>query len=135
MIARCNGFKERNDAMCMWGRCYHHYSACRENKGNLSHFLFFYLSLDWLWSLGARAYVYNKQGSMYVSKMCACGEREEEKRKGTFSFFFRCRDRMSMVKAKMDCAWERKKYIYLEKVGLVMKRRQLMTDRLETACF
>jgi hypothetical protein len=61
----------------------------------------FSVFLDCLWSFGARAHGYNKQDSMYVSKMCVCGKRKKKKEKKLSSFLYR--DRMSMLEAKMDC--------------------------------
>jgi hypothetical protein len=60
----------------------------------------FSVSLDCLWSLDARAHVYNKQDSMYVSKMCVCGEKKKREKKLSLFLY---RDRMSMLEAKMDC--------------------------------
>jgi hypothetical protein len=84
----------------------------REQGKSLSFPFFFYLSLDCLWSWAARAHVYNKQDSMYVSKMCVWREREKKKKRNFLSVFFLYRDRMLMMEGKMDCVCERKK-IYL----------------------
>ncbi len=66
----------------------------------------FSLFLDCLWSLDARAHVYDKQDSMYVSKMCVCGEKKKKPRRN-----FLYHDRMSMVEGKMDCVCVRKRKI------------------------
>ncbi len=61
---------EEREKLChVWGWCYHHYTARRENKRTLS-LISSRLPLDCLWSLDARAHVYNKQDPIYV-----CGER------------------------------------------------------------
>jgi hypothetical protein len=80
MIARCSGFNRREretmPCVCVWGRCYHHYSARRENKGNLSHFLlyplfFLHRSIVYgLW-MHERMYTINKILCMFPRYMCA----------------------------------------------------------------
>jgi hypothetical protein len=96
--------------MCVWGGCYHHYSAREgEQEKSLSFPLSFshFLSRDCLWFLDARAHVYNKQDSIYVSMICVWGEK---KRKGTFSFSLSWLN-VGVESKNGFCVRKRKKYL------------------------
>ena len=99
-IARWNGFNRRRDThsdkrchVCVWERCYHHYSVRRENRGNLSHFLlrtqsvcasislslFLYFKIVYGVLTHARMYTINKTGCMFPR--CADVSRERRRRR------------------------------------------------------
>jgi hypothetical protein len=64
--------------------------------------------------------------------MCVCGNIKKKKEKKLSSFLYR--DNVDVGSQNGLCVRKRKNNIYLKKVSSIMKRRQLMTDRLGTAC-